>query len=108
MALVVLRPVRLGEGEDLGAVQAAGVAEVDVLDGGRGAELGCFQAAFQPPVVPFGELAVDEQAEALLEAEPGVGGLLVLVGQGGGHGVEPQGLQSLDGGVQQHLVLLQV
>ena len=79
--LVLVHPVRLGEGEDLGAVEPAGTAEVDVLDRGRGAELRGLQAAFQPPVAAGGELAVDEQAEALLEGEPGVGGLLALVGE---------------------------
>ena len=71
MAWWLADPVRLGQGEDLGAVQAAGVAEVDVLDGGGGAQLGGLEAALQPPAGRVGELAVDEQAEALLEAEPG-------------------------------------
>ena len=80
----------------LGAVQAAGVAEVDVLDGGRAAEPGGLQAAVHAPAGPRGELAVHEQAEPLIEPQPGVAGLLVLLGQGGGHGVQPQGLQPVD------------
>ena len=31
--------------------------------------LACFQVALESPVVPLGELLVDEQAEALLEGE---------------------------------------
>ena len=86
----------------LGAVQAAGVAEVDVLDGGGDAQPGCLEAALDAAAGPVGELAVDEQAEAFVEAEPGVAGLLVLLGEGGGHGVQPQGLQPVDGGVGEH------
>ncbi len=39
---VVPGPVRLGQGEDLGPVQAAGMTEVEVLDSGRGAQPGGF------------------------------------------------------------------
>ena len=86
----------------MGAVQAAGVAEVDVLDGGRGPQPGGLEAALDAAAGPVGELAVDEQAEAFVEAEPGVAGLGLLVGEGGGHGVQPQGFQPVDGGAVEH------
>ena len=42
---------------------------VDILQGGIVFEAGAPQPAGQAPVVPFGYLPVDEQAEAFLEAE---------------------------------------
>ena len=42
-AVVGVDPVRLGEGEDLGALQAAVAAEVEVFDGGGEAQLGRLQ-----------------------------------------------------------------
>jgi len=98
----VAGPVGLGEAEDLGAIQAARMAEVDVLDGGRAAEPGGLQAAVHAPAGPRGELAVHEQAEAFAESEPGAAGLPALPGGGGGHGVRPQGFQPVDGGAIQH------
>jgi len=74
--------VCLGEAEDLGAVQAAGVAEVDVLDGRGEPQPGGLEAALDAAAGPVGQLAVDEQAEAFVEAESGVAGLLVLLGEG--------------------------
>src|SRR6266705_1600450 len=95
-------PVRGGEAEQLAAVQAAGAAEVDVLDGGGEAQPGGFEAAGDAAAGPVGQLAVDEQAESFLEAQPGVAGLGLLLGQAGGHGVQPQRLQPVDGGVVEH------
>ena len=92
----------LGEAQDLGAVQAAGVVEVDVLDGGRRAQPGCFQAAVHAPAGPFGELAVDEHGKALLEAQGVVVGMLALFGEPSGHAGQLQGVQALEGGVGQH------
>jgi len=78
------------------------VAEVDVLDGGGTAQPRGFEAADDAAAGPVGELAVDEQAEALVEAQPGVAGLGLLVGQAGGHGVQPQLFEAVDGGVAEH------
>jgi len=98
----VFCPVRLGQVQDAGAVQAAGVAEVDVLDGRGEPQPGGLEAALDAAAGPVGQLAVDEQAEAFVEAEPGVAGLLVLLGEGGGHGVQPHCLQPVDGGGGEH------
>jgi hypothetical protein len=79
--LVVLDPSRLGEAEDDGAVESAGSAEVDVLDGGGVAEAGGLEAGLEAAAVAPVGLAVDEQAEAVLEAELEVLGVLELLAQ---------------------------
>ncbi len=102
-AVVGVDPVRLGEGEDLGAFEAALSAEVDVFDGGRAAQLGRLQDSFQFAVAAFGELAVDEHGEAFLEAERGVVGVLALFEETSHHAGEPEGVQPVDGGVGEHV-----
>jgi len=48
-------------------VESASRPEVDVLDRGRQAELGRPQIAIQSSVLPLARLAVDEEAQAVLE-----------------------------------------
>ena len=100
--MVALDKASLGEAEELRAVEASPAAEVDVLDDGVGAKLGLFQVALESPVVPLGELSVDEQAEALLEGERLVLGSLALVDEAGGHCVELEGIEALDRLVVKH------
>ena len=59
--------------------------------------------ACESPIAAGEELPVDEQAEAVLEAESGVVGLLALFDDAGGHGLEPKGVQPLDGRVGEHV-----
>jgi hypothetical protein len=51
-------------------------------------------------------LGLDEQAEALVEGEGGQVGLALLLGPGGGQGVELEGVEFLEGGGVQHAALL--
>jgi hypothetical protein len=81
-----LNPAGLGQGQDLGAVQAAGATEVDVLDAGGGAQPGGLEIARQPAVVAVLGFAVDQQPESGGEVQLGVAiGALELLGQRGGH-----------------------
>jgi antirestriction protein ArdC len=82
-----------------GAVQAARVAVVDVLGHGGLLEAGLPQSVANLPVLPLGDLAVDPQAQALLEGQ----GLEVrgpgLFGQGLDHPEQTQVGQPLVGGM---------
>ena len=61
-------PLAGGELRDERLVQAARGAGVEVFEGSGLAQFGRSQAQAQTPVVAFGEFAVGEQAQALLEA----------------------------------------
>ena len=62
-------PGALGQAEDLGPVQPALAAEVDVFDDGVAAQLGQLQVALPAPVLAFGQLAVDQEPEAFFEGQ---------------------------------------
>lgn len=85
---VVVRadPAAFGQAQDDGTFQVALAAEVEVLDHGIGAQLGGLEVAGHPAVLALGQLPVDEQPEALLEAEAVVGRRVGLFGHTGGHG----------------------
>src|SRR5436190_9232398 len=71
-------PAGLGQTEDDRPVEPTRGAEVEVLDGGVVAELGRLEPGGQTSVLAPGRLPVDEQAEAVLEAELQVLALLEL------------------------------
>ena len=71
-------PVALAKVQDRLSLEPTGTAEVDVLDHRRELELRGLQHPREPPVAPGEELFVHEQAEAVLEAEVCVVGLLAL------------------------------
>ncbi|MOA56626.1 hypothetical protein D3C78_1806480 [compost metagenome] len=66
------------------------------------AQSGLAQAAAQALVFALGQLAVDQQAEALLEAQAVDVGGLQLLAQGLEHAVQVQGLELVQGRVVQH------
>jgi hypothetical protein len=71
--------------DDQRLVETARCAVVDVLDTGILLELGLAQARLQPPVLAFGQLAVGQSSEALLEAEGVDVGYRHLLVKGLGH-----------------------
>ena len=79
------------EGEDLLAVEATRVGEVDGLERGREAELGGVESPLQLALLAGGPLGVDEESETLLEGERGglVGLHLLAAGVGHGAGLGP-------------------
>ena len=90
------------EGQDLLAVEPARMGEVDGLESGRMAQLGGAQAPLELALLAGRPLGVDEQAEALLEAErSGLGGLDLLLA-GVGHRAELHGVQLVEGLFDQH------
>ena len=82
------------------------MAEVDVLDAGREPQLGALEVSLQAPVGTVPDLAVDQQPEPLLEAEHLVLGAFQLLGQGAGHPGEAQGVEVVQGRVDEHGGLL--
>ena len=65
-------------------------------------QLGLLEGAGDALVVAGEPLGVDEQAEALVEAEARQLGVLLLLGPGVGHGVELELLQLVQGRGGQH------
>ena len=99
-------PAPVGEGEDELAVEAAAVSEVDVLDAGLMLELGAAQPVGELPRVALGELAVDEQAEPLLERQGVDLGGVELLSQSLGHPGAAELLELVHGRMSQHLGVL--
>ena len=68
-------PIATAEAGDLAAIESAPCAEVEVLEAGAFLEGSELQQAGEAAIVAVDELALDQQAEALLEGEA-VGGTL--------------------------------
>ena len=102
--LVARHPVGPGEAEHGGPLKATWCAEVDLFDRGSVAQLGGLKSRLETSgLAPIG-FTVDEEAEAVLEGEVGVGpGVVELVAEGGGHGAEPDRLELGDGGLRMHV-----
>jgi hypothetical protein len=101
--VVFAHPCTLGQGEHDGAVEAPRGPEVDVLDGRRVTQFGCFQPGGEAPAVAGVGFLVDQQPDAVGEGELVVGARCrQLFGEAAGHGVEPEGFQFLYGLVGEH------
>ena len=100
----MLRDPRAGaERVHEGLVQAAARAEpVDVLERGLAPEIGLLQAPAELALFAMGLLRVDEQADAILEAEGGELGVAELAHEGLGEGGQAERTQFVDGGVSKH------
>ncbi len=93
---MLLHPPAGGELADDALVELPAGRIIDGLDAGvRELELGLLQGPGEPLVLAGEPLGVDEQAEALIEAVTARLGMLLLLGPGGGHGGELEGLQLL-------------
>src|SRR5450830_1873367 len=86
----------------VGPVEPPGAAQVEILDDRVAAETGGLEVACKPAVVAVLHLPVDEQAEALLEAEGGVVGTLELVDERAGHAGQGEGVQLVDRRCDEH------
>jgi len=101
--LMLADPLARGEAQQERAVESAGAAEVEVLEGRRGeAEPGELQQPGESPVGAGGDFALDEEGEAVLEAEPGEVPLAQLLTEGGGHPGQAEGVKLFDGLLDQH------
>ena len=97
-------PVAGDELLEQGAVDAARGSQVDVLDDGVLAQRGELEARGQALGVALGRLAIDHQADPLLEGEGGDVGRSALVLEGLGHSGQAEGDQTFMGGMGEHRV----
>ena len=67
--VVLSHPCPLGQRQYHRAVEAPGRAEVDVLDGRRVTQFGCFQPGGEAPAVAGVGLFVDQQAQPVGEGQ---------------------------------------
>ena len=95
-------PVVLGQGHDGSAIEIAVGPEVQILNGGGESQAGGFQAVVEAPVIEGGHLAIDQEAEALLEREICQVRAAQLFRESLGHGGELHGVEFLDSGLGQH------
>ncbi|MNL74561.1 hypothetical protein D3C87_2002120 [compost metagenome] len=86
--------------QDQGFVQAARTAVIDVFQASVMAQSGCFQTGAQAGIFTLGQLAVDHQAEALIEAQIVDVGRCMLLVERFDHAVQAQGLQLIQGRVR--------
>src|SRR3990170_837155 len=95
-------PARAGEREHDLTIQAAGGRVVEVLERGGVAELGDPEAVGELALLARAPLGLDEEAEALLEAEGRELARGKLMLEGVRHGSEPHRVHLVEGGLGQH------
>lgn len=82
-------PVATGQGGDQTLVQGATGAAVDIFQASVAVlELGLLAQPYQALVVTPGQFAVEQQAEAFIEAQAVAGRQRLLLFQGAGHAVQ--------------------
>jgi hypothetical protein len=80
------------------------VAQIDIFDDGSLAQRGELQPGDEPSVVALGDLAIDHEAEPLLEGERLAIGLAQLIVEGLGHAGEVQRHEAFVAGIGEHEV----
>ena len=90
-------PAGLSQAQDHRSVQSSGCAEVDIFHGRLLAQLGRFETQRQPSAVTCFSFAIDEQPEALVEAQAQVLALLELLAQPERHAEQPQRIEFVEG-----------
>ena len=88
----VAQPLAAAQLQDQRLVQPARAAVIDVFQAGVMAQPRCFEASGQAGVFALGQLAIDHQTEAFVEAEIMDIGRCVLLAQRLDHAVQAQGL----------------
>jgi len=101
--VVLIHPVAGTQLGDQGFVQAARVAEVDILQGRWLSQPGLTETGFQPAIFPVGHFPIYEQSQALLEAEGPDLGEPLLIFEGPGHTGQPEGLEFFERRMSQHI-----
>ena len=104
--LRLVDPAAGDQGLEQGAVETAGGAVIDVLDGGLMAQPGIAQPGPQPSLVALGDFAVEQQAEPFGVRQRGAGRVRLQLGEGAGHAGEAELVQLIEGGMGQQLILL--
>src|SRR5579863_306600 len=105
----VVSPADPVAGRELGEqrlVETARRLRVEILDGGGLPEVGKLEPGDEPPAFALGGLAIDEEADPLLEHERSNGGLLPLLLERFGHADETEGDQPIVCGMWKHVSFL--
>lgn len=101
--LTVAPPVPLGKRGDQTGVESPTRTRIQVFKTGLGElEFGLFEQAFPALVVAPGGLAIDQEAETLLEGQAGGSGQGQLFLESARHAIEPEGFELGEGVVGQH------
>src|ERR1700761_4129206 len=100
--LLAADPLSVDELGEKGAIDAARGAQIDILDDGGLAQRGELQPGDEALVLPFSDLTIDHEAEALLEGERGDVGVGMLGIESLSHAGEPEGGQAFVGVVDEH------
>ena len=95
-------PVAAGELEEKGAIEAARGAVIDVLDGGRLAQLGGAGAALELLLAAQGRLLIEQQGQPFGVIETACLGLRHEIAEALGHAVKAERQQLVEGGVGEH------
>src|SRR5580658_10243811 len=99
-------PLAGRELSDQRPVETARRFGVEILDGRVLPEVGKLEPRDEPPACSLGGLAIDEEAEPLLERERSNSGLLSLLLERSGHADEPEGAQPVVCGMWKHVSFL--
>ena len=78
------------------------MAVVDILHTGIDPQSGGLEQAREPAVVAIEHLLIEQQGEAVFERQFLGAGLGQLLGEGGGHAGEPQGMEFIQSVLMQH------
>jgi hypothetical protein len=100
--VVLSDPVAGTQLGDQGFIQAAGMAEVDILQSRLLAQPGLTETGFHSAILPFGHFPINQQSQTFLEAEGVDLGESLLIFKGPGHTGQPQGLEFFERGMRQH------
>ena len=100
--VALAQPVAAGQRKHERLIEAAGVAVVDVFDGGGLAQAGALKPGLQAAVLAFGVLAVHEHAEAFVKGERVAVGQAHLFDEGLLHTDEIKFPQFVQGGMNKH------
>jgi hypothetical protein len=101
-ALTPADPLAVAEPKDEGSVQAPGLAEVQVFQGGVQVQSGLSQQSLEPTVGPVGLLPLEQERETVLEGELVDVTHLQLFLERGPHTGKPELVKELEGGVLKH------
>ncbi len=100
--LTLVDPVRGGETEHEGAVEASCAAEVEVLDGCIDPEPGMSEQTLEAAIGAVGLLSFEEEREAIQEVEVSQIRHALLLFEGSGHTGQAEFVEQVEGGLLEH------
>jgi hypothetical protein len=99
---VISNPLARAKAKDQGPIQATGAAEVEVFDGCGQTEPGDLEQPSEAPILPEGDLPLQEEGESVLEGEVFQVGALHLLFECLGHPGQAQLVEAFESLLGQH------